>query len=81
MLLGAHRIEVFHFGVPEAGGDGLGGDDCRHGVPVTHGFAHSHDVRHHALRLEGPHVTARPPEAHLHLVGDAHPPCSADIPR
>ncbi len=39
--------------------------------PPTYWLAHGHDVRLHALRLEGPEGGAAAPEAALHLVGDA----------
>ena len=42
-----YRVEVLDATRLEAGSDGGGGDHGRDGVPVTHGFADCHNVRHH----------------------------------
>jgi len=41
-------------------------------MAVADGLAQGDDVGHRPLGLERPHVAARPAEAHLDLVGDAH---------
>ena len=41
--------------------------------PVADPLGHRDDVGHDAVRLKAPVVLARPPEARLHLVGDAEP--------
>lgn len=68
-----HRVEVLDSGVAEAAGDFPRGDDGRDRISIAHRLPHGDNVRDDVLAvdLEGPHMSANPPETDLDLVGDA----------
>ena len=54
--------------------DGRGGHDSAHRVAVAHRLPERDDVGHDVVLGEAPERLADPPEARLHLVGDAQRP-------
>lgn len=67
-----HCIKIFHAGSTKTLRNLLRGDDSRDRMPVSHGFAHCHDIGHDVVHLETPPVFSDTPEPDLHLIGYAH---------
>ena len=72
----AVRVEVLDARRPERLGNLRRRHDGGDGMAVAHRLADGDNVGREAVgvRLEGPHVRPRPPEAHLNLVGDDDAP-------
>lgn len=78
----SYCIEILH----ARGGEGLCHLSARHhaghGVAVTDGLPHRHDVGDEvvSLQLKGPEVRANAAKAHLHLISDEDAACFTNVP-
>lgn len=74
-FLYGHRIEVLHSIGSESSSYLHSSCDTCQRMPVTHRFAHGHDVRTEiiSLKLKSPKMSPSSPETRLDFVCDKHP--------